>query len=362
MKKSTKLIFSVLAISIFLNGCGGTDDKKEATPAETEKQDNTKTEIDKSSEMIKNIDTFGNMYGLKLSKNEKRLYAHDDTSLKIIDIQDINSPKLLGSVKIDLFNVEDVLISSDETKAFVSIKYFGLKILDIRNPSDIKIIGKVDGLSTSEIVFSSDEKKIYTIDGDGSEEFITIDISDATSPQVLNRVVLENDLTRKIILSGDGKYAFLAGTGLSTSFKVIDIQSSKPAVVSNLNTQGSAVISNDIAISKDNKKAYVCNGGFTIIDISNPAITSVLGYINDVIQGSSIVLSNDGEKAFVIGLGNLYVIDIRVQNKPKLLKTIKVSEPSYFDHDRKDIALSKDETKIYIANDVHGLTVLKLTD
>jgi len=215
--------------------------------------------------------------------------------MKIVDISDSTSPTLLGSY--DISKIQDIAISTDNRRAYLSIRERGLLILDISNSASPFLLGEYKCSYGAIIILS--ETKIY-IDGN------IIDVSNPTTPT-------------------------LVGT--------------------------SSVRSDDIALSPDNKRVYSVNySGLNIVDISNPTSPITIGHKYSLYSNHlyAIDLSKDGTKAYLASTNSeLHIVD--VTSVANIFGWYNISG------NIKDISLSSDGTRAYLATGINGLQIIDLT-
>ena len=291
--------------------------------------------------------------GVSLSNDGLKAYlAYGKSGLKIIDINDPSSPKLLAGFDSDVFisgigfpdssSIDSVSLSGDGKKAYVTAGY-GLKVIDISNPGLPSLLasfdtdGKANSVSLSDnglkayvvaeatglqiidlsrdrqevsnnandIVLANDGLKAYV--ADGNEGLKVIDISEPSSPKLL--ASLDTDgYAQGVSLSNDGTKVYMAD--FDAGLKVIDIsEPSSPSLIASLDTDGNT---QSVSLSNDGTKAYLADGyaGLKIIDISEPSSPSLLASFKTRGDVRSVSLSNDGLKAYVGGNSNLEVISI----------------------------------------------------
>ncbi len=170
----------------------------------------------------------------QISSDNKRVYGVSLTGgLSIIDISNPSSPKTMGNFGAGYVRQHGyqgyirILISNDESKAFVLTMGSELYILDIKDPANIHKIGTfktvVDGGYHRRLYKSNDDSRIYI--GSGSPFSLstmeTIKVSDFSSLGLLSYfhsgIVLPE--VYGSFLSSDQEYYFTYGGGQLLSFK-----------------------------------------------------------------------------------------------------------------------------------------------
>ncbi len=271
---------------------------------------------------FKSFDFDGNITyarNIILSSDNQKAYLLDRSlGFSILDISNSSNPSILASLNIGI-NLEKIILSHDGTIAYISDTYTGLHIVDISNPLHPILLGSYDDMNanadsrTNDIALSPDGRKIYVVGHEYTEE------------------LLDNGYT-----SSTWDY--------SNGLKVISVSNSaSPSLLGTFNTQGSP---NGIAVSPDGTKVYVANyvHGIQIMNVTNPA--SIVFLTPDDVatadaHGDDIVLSNDGTKAFYTtqGASGISIKDI---TDPSNI----ISLPSY-NLAGNVFILSDDSTKLY---------------
>ncbi|MDR1008490.1 MAG: cadherin domain-containing protein [Campylobacteraceae bacterium] len=304
-----------------------------------------KLTIDTKSRIIGQFDTLPHYaYGIALSSDDTKAFVTGGYGgLKIIDVINPLSPSLAGQFNTYAY---DVTLSSDETKAFVTDSYSGrLKIIDIYDPAEPALIGQINTRDAQYVTLSSDDTKAFVTD-QGS--FKIIDISNPVNPVPIGQFNVSS-YAEAVTLSSDETKAFVADyTG---GLKIIDISNpAEPALINQFDTSYAL----DIVLSSDDTKAFVADGySLKIIDVSNPAEPAPIGQIGMMSYARAVVLSSDDTKAFVADYyDGLKIIDVSNPANPVLISQIPLSN-AY------DIALSSDNTKAFVA-DGSGLKIIDI--
>lgn len=160
------------------------------------------------------------------------------------------------------------------------------------------------GLSTYDIAFSPDGKKIYATNSRNN----TTSVIDATTNKIIAAVSV-GDYPTDIAVSPDGNKVYVINSG-SNNVSVIDTATN--------NVTGSVPVGNgpgDIAVSPDGTKIYVTNSGsydeqgntVSVIDaVTNKVIATV--YVGTALKG--VAVTPDGKKAYV-AISNGYSSDYK---------------------------------------------------
>lgn len=164
------------------------------------------------------IDDNGFGQALSVSQDEKTVYLGSHSSgIKVIDITNPSNPKLVSSLFVGYVN--DMLLSAEKNALFVATKYDGLKIIDISNSTQPNIIGTYD------ITDIMNKNRIYslTLSKDRTILYISgttaLDVTDLTHPKLLTHYGYGDP--KAISFDGNKLYAIT-----SSAFNIIDITTS----------------------------------------------------------------------------------------------------------------------------------------
>lgn len=183
----------------------------------------------------------------------------------IVDITNPTAPVSIGNISLP------ALGSSVLTDG--SLVYYGtgmsvkLIIVDITSPSNPTQTGILSFPQTNNGIFGMAKQNQTLYLAVGAAGFYSVDVSNPSSPSVLDSLPIANGQTRDVALSGS--YAFLAHYG---GMKVVDV--SNPASMNLLNSIGtgynSAAINGALAFMGKN------SGGVDVYDISTPIVPQLL--------------------------------------------------------------------------------------
>jgi len=275
----------------------------------------------------------------------------------ILDATTINVPEntkmatLLGSYNTG--NAQDIVLSSDGSKAYIADYDNGLRIVDISNPSSPSLLALLDTAGYAyDITLSSDGTKAFI--ADGSNGLVIVDISNPSSPSTI-ATFDTNGEAYGVTLSSDGSKAFIADE--TNGLVIVNISNpSSPSTIATLDTAGTA---GDITLSSDGTKAYIADGtnGLVIVDISTPSSPSTLATLNTAGVAQDITLSSDGSKAYIADSSNgLVIVDISTPSSPSTIATLDTVGTAG------DITLSSDGTKAFIADGSNGLVIVDISN
>jgi len=254
-------------------------------------------------------------------------------------------------------SAQSVVISKDETKAYVADGSSGLQIIDITNPVSPLLLGTFHtGGYVSGVSLSSDDKKVYIDDakvgihnwGKSSSAYLydkvvkSIDITDPNSPFLL--AILDINITTSAnVVSNDGTKEYIANGSLG--LKIIDLLNPEPQrIVKISETDGYALTH---VLSDDGTKTYEptipLDEGLNIINIDNPVSLSVLNSIDLISKNlGRVAFSSDHTKAYSVTTETgLKIIDLTTPDVRILGSVYAESYPSH-------LILSRDNTKAYV--------------
>jgi len=294
-------------------------------------------------------DFIGEPIDFELSQDEKTAYVVSAEGLRILDItkpNDIKSKALYRTARHIIGEpttnmATSVLLSSDETRAYITISGGGLLVLDIKDPTNPIKLGSFATDNAKDVVLSLDENTAYIADGLGS--FKVLDISNIADIKEKSSLITDYH-ANKLSLSKDGKYVFVSKYpdmfASSYGIAVIDVSGTDAIEIENKDIGG---IGNSI-ISPDGTLLYVANrgSGLRIYNISNPNnMEEVVHLPIDYSDISYINFLNDKTKIFLVdSYRDIWIVDISNSNSPKLL--------SYIADGANKISFSSDNTKIFL--------------
>ena len=163
--------------------------------------------------------------------------------LKIFDISDPSNPNLIGSLD-NIINAQNLSIWGDI--AHISAWEGGLKIVDIYNPTDPKLLSSHVTQSYARDV-SAVRNMAYVSDYYGGLEII--DVTDPNSPSLIRSYEETCELSEGVIVAGNLAYMVTAG-----SLQIIDVTNPQTA-----NFRGSFPIPGKYSSSGFSRKVKVVN-------------------------------------------------------------------------------------------------------
>ncbi len=362
MKKLLKLSIVTAALTVSsLNACNTEGNKniilKQIGELSVSESNDNKTEITAED--------------MALSNDGNTVFLADGSAgLKVIDVSDPYDPVLVGHYDNPCDNGSNlggfarrITISSDASTIFMADGLAGLKIIDVTDPTNPTLLGKLDTKGFSHgITISDDDNTIYISDNGedgGTPGLRIIDVSDPTNPNMIAQ--RDEQWATQVALSPDGETLYI--TDKKAGILIADANSCnfKEATLGKYTVTDKG-ISADIILSKDGKLAYVANKkpGIKILDVSNPKKPKLLAkYDTDGFKGKSIAksiaLSSDGKKLYVANRSTgVEVLDVSNPKKPKLLANIDTSGSA------EDVMLSNDGKKLYVADGKDGIKIISI--
>lgn len=342
---------------------------------------------------ISEFNTKGQAYRVTLSADETKAFVSDSSNgLVIIDISDITTLKKIGEFT-NGGKILDVALSKDETKAFLASSE-GLVIVDISDASNPIEISRLNiGGDIAKLALSHDDTTIFAVrynnsyNSDGG--LYVIDVNNPNAP--IRKDFKSMYKAMDVELSPDGSKLLVSGNilwiinieenntlGSSTFIKpgstygVCFVDSNQTALVANGSNglsllKGREVVKKfqtkdfalDVKVSKDKTKAFVADneGGLEVIDLSGLVDSIEIDhYTEEWGSAQEVILSNDESKAFIAYNEGLVIVDT---SNPKMITKISQFETSA---KPKGVALSKDETKAFVADEGNGLFILDISN
>ncbi len=303
------------------------------------------------------------MENIALSKDETMIYTvgqdyNKRHGLIAINVADKTSPKYYNNLNTYISKPVRVTVSSSGKKVFVADEYSGLQIVDSSNPKRLKPFSSYDESSSIyDIVLSKDNTKAFISSTYYEKKSLAvIDIEDLNNPKLIGELKLSSRPNGLKLTKDESKIFSFSYTNL----QIIDIDSyNQPIVISELNTTNYI---HDIVLTKDEKKAFIAHdeGGILVVDISNLLAPKILTSLdaredrdNSIANAYKIVLSKDEKRLFVAYYAEgVKIIDIQEPDKPKLIKTIKT--PGY----AQNLVLSSSGKILYVADESKGLQII----
>ncbi len=313
-------------------------------------------------------------HDIAVSNDKKVAYLalHQDGVMSI-DISNPTNIKELTTFEHDEFWVTDVQTLKDSNQIYASDtkEHYGIKLVDTSVPSHLSILN--EPIHTDEyqyrikgargIVFA--QKRAYIADeNDGLKIF---DVSNPNDYKLIKVISLGQDEVgselEAVTLSSDLKYAYVLNS--MQGLKIVDIDEEsktkfeKVGEVKIVDSAYHGMYIHDVAVTPDNKLACITDdsGMLFVVDVSDPTKPkkrgAILGNEEDF---HSMKMSKDNKTVYIAsGENGLTVVDISNPDKPK-----KIGRTTLFG-DVYRLEISKDETKAYVIGSGIKLQVVDLT-
>ena len=337
--------------------------------------------------LIKHIDISGYTYYSQLSPDENHIFVGSSNGLTILNIQNPQEPITLSTIEIpDSYErVKGLTLSEDMTKIYLAVSSGGILIVDITSLDEPKILEKYNSRQAESIKLS--RNKTIAFIADNKDGLVSIDVSTPNFNKLVATYEFGNSLyTRKVLFSQDETKAYTisnSSSGGTNFLTVLDI--SDPKNISEITNFSGIDEPLDFTLFDNGQKIVVADSfgsdyfaeddldGIKILDISNLNNIQTIKTFNDTdgpIQG--VIVSSDNKTLFTNerfkGIG---IYDISDINSPILLSSTQdINNTSGYAWQNlknyltwvEKIKLSKDETKLFIADRYTALTILDISN
>ncbi len=296
-------------------------------------------------------------------KNENDKITYD----KNVNLDNLKNASLLGYYGTDI-QAWDVVISNDETKAFVAGwgGYDSFQIIDISNSESPTLIGSLSTkYSSNYIDLSKDESKAYL----SNHGFNIIDISNPTMPSIIGTYNNGHPRIGKFTINDNETIAYTVDS--SVGLQILDISNpTLPVLISTYDPSENCMINGvsasrsncegyGISLSTDEKILYLACGwnGLKILDVSNLSLPVLIGTLDINERISNVILSSNEDIAFISGNQKFMIVDITNLKSPSLISSSIWASNGY-----NEIKLSNDETKAYLGGTNYGLHIVSIAN
>jgi hypothetical protein len=237
-------------------------------------------------------------------------YCASVLGLLILDVSNPSNSQLVGKLLLP-YSAQDVCVSGNY--AYVADGDAGLRVIDVSNPSNPREVGYFDTPGYALGVYVSGN---YAYVADGVAGLRVIDVSNPTNPREVGYFDTPGYALGVYV---SGNYAYVAD-GVA-GLRVIDVSNpSNPREVGYFDTPGDAQ-----GVYVSGNYAYVADkwAGLRVIDVSNPTNPREVGYFDTPSEARDVYVS--GNYAYVADGENtgLRVIDVSNPTNPR--------EVGYFD-------------------------------
>lgn len=268
-------------------------------------------------------------------------------SLYAVDLSEPSSPVILD--RIEAFDCSRIVV--DGTRAYVASTYYGILIIDIGDPSDLRLLGTFDltgyvtdvAVSLPYVYFAASTYgfgvvdvsdpaqpiqvgwsptpahaqgvavrggRAYVVDGDELSVF-NVEVPDAPTP--LGRIPLPES-PHAVTLAGD--YAFIPSG--YPGVQIVEIEHDWPAEpLGDLAPVGQT---NDVAVS--GRYAYLADGpaGLVVVDLVDPASPLIVGTAALPGGSSAFWIAAEGSRVCILDAARrAHTIDVSEPSKPEFL-------------------------------------------
>jgi len=304
---------------------------------------NNKFRVTLISEILTELVAKDIKYSYNKDNFKTKLYQNANKLVK----QDIDGSGSIDNIDILIFNpITDQPLLTEKYRANFS------KLTDLIHQNRLpvnNIDSTIANLSTLHfaryIKLSKDKTKAYIADGNAG--LFVADISDNSKPKfTLN--VKTPDFARAIELDSSENYAYIADS--DKGLQVVDLNSKSIVASLDLNATTRA-----LTLGKDNK-LYIAasSGGVKVVDISNPTAPKLDYNITTPDIAYSVTLSKDKSKLFIAdNKAGLIVYNLDTNTTLGSFNTYGYS---------RGVALSSDESKAFVADGTKGLYILDISN
>jgi len=233
------------------------------------------------------------------------LYVASYSFVTLIDISDVENPTKIGELTIE--NGDFSKIEAYGNYVYVTSHYNSIFIVDFSNPQDPKVIGNIRSFEFITDLYVKDD---YLYVSDWNVGVDIFDISDAGSPEVLDKISVE---TPRSVFSNDHYlYVSNASNGVYI-FDVLDPVSPKVIGTVDLPDRGfKVVVQDNYAYIADN------NEGLVIVDVTAPSSPSIMSTVKN--YGTHDVFVS-GDYAYVSG-DNFLIVNISDPRNPEVVSEV----------------------------------------
>ncbi len=208
---------------------------------------------------------------------------------------------------------KSVAVSGDV--AYLATGTGGLQILDISDPTDIRIIRVVGNLRTNDVSVRGDI--VFT--ADETYGLVVIDVGDPSSPRVLRMFTMPG-APSDICVDGDVAYVVDYLTGLHT----VDVSNPEEPVL--LGQYPLTRRAAQVAVSGNLAVLAATRAGLLCLDVEDPANPLLVGRLE--FTGLPVAVTIDGDRAYVTDETGLQLVDIADPSAPAMLGRYDTGSPA----------------------------------
>lgn len=269
---------------------------------------------------------------------QKTAYVTGNKGVRIIDVQDPESPKELGHIKLR-DGAFGVYVEHDT--AYIAGDKDGFFIADVHDPKNLVIIGKYSQKKGVTVNVSISGRYAYVVMREGS--LLVLDIDNEKEPRLL-RDINVGDAGAEIFLHNDFLYFSDPTSGLAVFDRSEPSSARKLSVVSG--TRGVF----GIDIDEDLMFLGCHSQGLRILDVSIPEIPRVMGTFHFSSEANNVVMGTNFLYVADQNDGIIHVLDVKDPTQPVLL----TSREGYMPH-----RIFYSDGYLYVADGKFGLVIFK---
>ena len=272
-------------------------------------------------------------------------FAGIGLSLTAVDFSDPTNPKMLGKSAPFTDTIQDIVVQGKT--AYVAAGSAGLKIVDVSDPSQLKLLGTWQSPAFAEGIAIAGKIAFLA---NGAKGISIIDISDPSKPKSIASAYTEN-YAFDVVCSGDHAFIAAGDAGLL----ILDIKDpAKPKELAQLDTDGYTY-----EVVQSDKSVYVADAwaGVQVVNVSDPAkpvlTTSIAtsGWSLGVAVADKKLVSANGGQGFDL-------FDVKDPTKP-VLKSTFFKLPSESDATPRRVVIS--DGLLLVADTTNGLRLVDIS-
>jgi hypothetical protein len=290
---------------------------------------------------IKSLSTIDFARYITINKNYSKAYIADgNRGLTIVDISNLQEPKIKENIYLNDGFARCVKLNSDETKAYIANSEGGFVEVDLN--SKTKRVLDLNATVRFVELTSNEQKAILAIDSKG---VAVVNLNSFSVEKIIDTPDIAYSLSlinNNLALVADNKTGIIA-LNLDTN-----------ETLDTFNTYGYA---RGITVNKDKTYGFISDGtkGLVIIDISDLNNLSYISRVDTPDFARFAILDKNETRAFVAdSKANLQVIDISDINAPKIINSIDTPYRTY------SVALNSNESIALLATGSNGVEIVNL--
>lgn len=296
--------------------------------------------------VIGQVSTQGSANAVAVTADQRHLLVGvAQEGLLIMDLRSAEQPVLISKLSA-LQQVESIVVRGQ--LAFIANGAGGLAIVDLNQPSALKLLGKLDTSSYAfDLALTPDGRTAFV--ADNSNGVVVIDVSQPTKPRQL-AVIPSSAASAGVALSPNGQTLYIADQ--ADGIQKVDVrQPQAPVHQGHFNPAGHP---QRLLVSKDGRWLFSANneGGLSVHALQNSATLQSTQL--PMRNAFALTLSQDGQTILVADLFNgLVVVDVSRPLEPRIQQSIQTRRAV------QGIAVSADQKMAYLAHTQTGLTLIR---